>query len=89
MFTSPRRWIFIVSPFITLVLVYYLFLAPNTNPITLNRQGQWTQSHQEHMILEGTRPLSQADKLNQQQMSDDSFEEERCGSCARTWTMSL
>lgn len=81
MLTSSRRWIFIVSPFITLTLVYYLFLSPNTDPITLKIQDQWTQSDQEPMILEGTRPLSGAgfDKSNQQQMSDDWFEEDRCG----------
>lgn len=47
MFGSPRRWILIISPLITLSLLYYVFRAPNANPVP--------------SIVESSKPAPQSD----------------------------
>ncbi|KAJ5212727.1 uncharacterized protein N7498_004373 [Penicillium cinerascens] len=83
MFNSPRRWLLVVSPFLTLVLIYYLFLTPNTNPVAVNTNTstnteQWTQPEQSTIVLEGKQPYPETE--NQGKASKASEEDENpCG----------
>lgn len=89
MFTSPRRWILIVSPFLTLILVYYLFLTPDTNPVALKSHEKWQQPAQGPIVLEGTQPLPETKtkgnakgkgkgKSKDKGSTDAMLEEDRC-----------
>lgn len=85
MFTSPRRWILIVSPFLALFLVYYLFLTPDTDPVALNADEQWKQPEQGSAILEGTRlpPAEPENKSKGKGSNIAMLEEDRCAKLRR------
>ncbi|KAJ5909197.1 hypothetical protein N7495_001879 [Penicillium taxi] len=56
MFSSPRRWIIIVSPFLTLTLLYCLLLTPKTDVILDAHTPQpWLQSDRSYIVIEGTQ----------------------------------
>lgn len=59
MFTSPRRWIILLSPFVLLFLIYRFFSLSGNNPIALNTDEQFTHNEQGSIVLEGTQPLSE------------------------------
>ncbi|KAJ5348227.1 uncharacterized protein N7506_001480 [Penicillium brevicompactum] len=43
MFSSPRRWLFIVIPLLTFSLVYYIFRLPESNPVPVNTEVPHTE----------------------------------------------
>ncbi|KAJ5689808.1 hypothetical protein N7462_004200 [Penicillium macrosclerotiorum] len=84
MLTSPRRWIFIATPFITLFLVYHFFLTPNTTPVGITTQDEWTLSEQDPIMMEGTRQqLANGNKNSKPNPSAITTEEDRCGHIRR------
>lgn len=91
MLCSPRRWILIVSPLLTLCVVYYLFLNPNIYATPNAVPDEATHIEQGQLILEGqnqghghghtqghTHPAGSSPKPNKEQLEQD-----QCGHIRR------
>jgi hypothetical protein len=84
MFSSPRRWIFIVSPLITLSLIYYLYLNPHGHSGAVNNAEHTIHAEQGHIIIEepnATPPSDSAPKTPKP--SKQELEEHQCGHIRR------
>lgn len=83
MLSSPRRWLFIVSPLLTL-LVFYYFLLPRSVDTVATSSGQWTQSDpkQGPLIVDGTQPAPEINTSKGSETDSDSTES-RCGHITR------
>ena len=78
MLSSSRRWILIASPCITLILIYYFILSPNTTPVAVKASKVPLSSDQNHIVLEGAQPSPLSDA--QSTLSPQSpSENDRCG----------
>lgn len=82
MFTSPRRWILIVSPLLTLCLMYYL-LNPNANTVAANNAKQYTHSENGQIVLEGHKPTSGGAGPKTPKPNKQLLEESQCGHIRR------
>ncbi|KAJ6089302.1 hypothetical protein N7467_004518 [Penicillium canescens] len=56
MFSSPRRWLFVVFPLLTFCLIYYLFRLPESNPIPVTNSEQLTPSGPETIVVGEEKP---------------------------------
>ena len=80
MLSSPRRWILIASPLLTLTLLYYVFHAYNAESAPIQNSGPWSQTDVDHLILEGTQAQGQTET---QVSTGTTVEEDRCGHIRR------
>ncbi|KAJ5162489.1 hypothetical protein N7492_007881 [Penicillium capsulatum] len=81
MLSSPRRWLFIASPLLTILFVYS-YLLPHTDPVVVST-GQWTQSeaNQSPIIVDGTQSGPEIDTPGD--AGDAGSLESRCGNIPR------
>lgn len=77
MMSSPRRWLFIVSPLLTVLVFYYFILPHSADPVAVS-SGQWTQADtsQGPLIVDGTQPDTSKE-------SETDSTESRCGRIPR------
>jgi len=83
MFSSPRRWILIVSPFLTLCLIFYLFHNPTSYSVALDNAEQSTRTEQGQIVLEGQQQQPQSSASKDTKLSKEQLEEDRCGHIQR------